>query len=856
VPIRGRDRDLQVLRDAVARSPLVTIWGPIGVGKSRLVDEALEDRADRCSLEAASDREQVLRAVASALGARSLAPSQLEDFALRARARRRGRPLILDGADRAIGALETLLPRWLERQGGPIVITACRALGVPGERAIELEPLEPSAALALFEDETRARGHRADPRIAERIVEMLDRLPLAICWFATRVAIVGDRAALDHLGRHETIASLGSTLDATIEVLDDGAREALFLSSVFERGAGARTLELGLHRAGRDDALPSIDALVRASMVRAVRRPGRPPRITAYRVVLAHVRERAAREGRWQRDIERHADLALRGTDRPMVGDPGDGGAELADERAELEAVRDRLERSDPERALRACIALVPLDADQGSAQGAAIRLRALLEHAPEDPALLGRAHVALALLERRSGRPAAAREHLEIALGIEGAHRFEARLERAAIDRLQSRLDAALEGYEAALGTARALGDPRLESIALGELGRMLQSLGRSRDAIPLHADAIAIARTLGLRHREALERSLHARAMHRSGEVREAIPLHERALAMHLELANPHLAAAERGHLGFCFHELGERDRAEAELRLSIEGLAEVGDVTLEAIERLLLARLLVDRERLEEARLELAIVRRLLRDLDMPRIALTHAFVEGSIALASGRLEDACALWRDALRGGALFEVGFEALLPAYLGVAEAAVGTGDARARIAESEAALGACAEPGLVAALAVLRAAVERTPLPDVPASLLARSHEARRAIGLAASLAPRAVALTIARDGGGAVLPDGRAIDLHARKAPRRLLVALAAARLETPGVAVGRERLIEAGWPDERIRAEAAESRLRTAIWTLRRIGLEPFLLTRDDGYLLDPLVPLRWSERAPEI
>ena len=51
--------------------------------------------------------------------------------------------------------------------------------------------------------------------------------------------------------------------------------------------------------------------------------------------------------------------------------------------------------------------------------------------------------------------------------------------------------------------------------------------------------------------------------------------------------------------------------------------------------------------------------------------------------------------------------------------------------------------------------------------------------------------------------------------------------------------------DELIAAGWPGERIGAEAARKRLRTAIWTLRKMGLEPILLTRDDGYLIDPTV-----------
>ena len=45
--------------------------------------------------------------------------------------------------------------------------------------------------------------------------------------------------------------------------------------------------------------------------------------------------------------------------------------------------------------------------------------------------------------------------------------------------------------------------------------------------------------------------------------------------------------------------------------------------------------------------------------------------------------------------------------------------------------------------------------------------------------------------------------------------------------------------------------MQTEAARKRLRTAIWTLRKIGLEPFLLTRDEGYLLDPYVPFAWLD-----
>jgi hypothetical protein len=39
-----------------------------------------------------------------------------------------------------------------------------------------------------------------------------------------------------------------------------------------------------------------------------------------------------------------------------------------------------------------------------------------------------------------------------------------------------------------------------------------------------------------------------------------------------------------------------------------------------------------------------------------------------------------------------------------------------------------------------------------------------------------------------------------------------------------------------------------EAGQKRVRTAIWTLRKLGLGTHLVTHDDGYLLEPGVVVR--------
>jgi hypothetical protein len=85
--------------------------------------------------------------------------------------------------------------------------------------------------------------------------------------------------------------------------------------------------------------------------------------------------------------------------------------------------------------------------------------------------------------------------------------------------------------------------------------------------------------------------------------------------------------------------------------------------------------------------------------------------------------------------------------------------------------------------------------------------------------------------------------------VDLERNRAARRILMKLSRARVESAGSAVPLSSLIAAGWPGERIRPSAGASRVYTTIRTLRRCGLEAALVTRDDGYLVDPNVEVRF-------
>jgi hypothetical protein len=78
----------------------------------------------------------------------------------------------------------------------------------------------------------------------------------------------------------------------------------------------------------------------------------------------------------------------------------------------------------------------------------------------------------------------------------------------------------------------------------------------------------------------------------------------------------------------------------------------------------------------------------------------------------------------------------------------------------------------------------------------------------------------------------------EGAPTSLERRSALRRIVARLA----ETPRAPVSTAALLDAGWPGERVVHQAGSARVRTAIATLRRLGLRELLVTTGEGYMLD--------------
>jgi hypothetical protein len=101
---------------------------------------------------------------------------------------------------------------------------------------------------------------------------------------------------------------------------------------------------------------------------------------------------------------------------------------------------------------------------------------------------------------------------------------------------------------------------------------------------------------------------------------------------------------------------------------------------------------------------------------------------------------------------------------------------------------------------------------------------------------------------LCLSPDGRSFRFANGDPVDLTRKRALRLVLLRLVAHREAEPGVALSQDEVLAAGWPGQRMDVESGSQRVRTAIWTLRKLGLGTQLVTHDDGYLLEPSVMVR--------
>jgi predicted ATPase len=375
----GRERAIDEVAGLVERPGvrLVTLTGPGGVGKTRLVVAAGERLRDRFGagtvfvpLDSVTDPGVVLAAIGRAAGA-DLAGAGVPTEALAETFGDGAWLLILDNLEQVVGVARDLGELLTRCPQLAILATSRTVLGLRGEREYPVPPLAlPSdlgtasvaqvaawPAVALFVDRARAvhpgfalTEHNA--AAVAGICRRLEGLPLAIELAAARIRLLDPPALLNRLAASLDAVGTGAvdlperqrTLRATVEwsvgLLTSDERSLLEVTTVFADGW---TIPAACQVAGLDEdrALELTEALARHSLV-YLDTTEAGPRTRMLETIRAFVAERLAARPDIGQIGRRHADfyrvLAER-ADRPLRGaDPGEWLDRLGAETANLAA--------------------------------------------------------------------------------------------------------------------------------------------------------------------------------------------------------------------------------------------------------------------------------------------------------------------------------------------------------------------------------------------------------------------------------------------------------------------------------------------------------------------------------------
>ena len=238
---------------------LVTVYGTGGIGKTRLALRYARQWLGEypggawfCDLSQATSVDGIAHAIGKALDVPLGKSEPIRQLGL-AIAGRKSCLVILDNFEQVASHAESTLGSWLEQAPeARFLVTSRELLGIAGESALDLAPLDPDEGARLFRERIGAIGMdkqlgAADEAAIPRLIEMLDRLPLAIELAAARAPLMSAQQMLQRMGerfklltagrgRRDRQATLRATLDWSWDLLSESEQSGLSQLSVFEGG--------------------------------------------------------------------------------------------------------------------------------------------------------------------------------------------------------------------------------------------------------------------------------------------------------------------------------------------------------------------------------------------------------------------------------------------------------------------------------------------------------------------------------------------------------------------------------------------------------------------------------------------
>jgi predicted ATPase/class 3 adenylate cyclase len=291
-PLVGRAADLASLSDLARSHRVVTITGPGGVGKTRVLSELgrllAPEFLDGVAFVAVADVSEpsgFVPALAEALDVKE-AEGRTLDEGIEALVGTRKALLLLDNLEQIVGAAAAEVARLVDSCPGLRVVATSRTpLRIAAEREYQLSPLQTDAAVELFA--ARARVTRPSfelteetSAVVEALCRRLDGLPLALELAAARLRLLTPDALLERLDHALDVLVSGSrdsaerqqTLRATIEwshsLLDEPEQRLFRRLAVFAAGCTLADVDAVCAEAG-ETCLDELESLVEKALVQA-----------------------------------------------------------------------------------------------------------------------------------------------------------------------------------------------------------------------------------------------------------------------------------------------------------------------------------------------------------------------------------------------------------------------------------------------------------------------------------------------------------------------------------------------------------------------------------------------------------
>ena len=834
-PLIGRDADVASIIDAMNPGGLVTILGPPGIGATRVAAAAASQHSGSvlwADAAGAHDDAGLTERLAAALGVSWSGLDEAHQALQAAIAGRPGTWVVIDELSR-MGHFDAI--EALRVAGAAVLVTANAPLRLPGERQVTLQPLSPVDGAALYAETAGRNGVEvdvSDPTISA-LVKALDGLPLAIELAATRARVLPAASMLERLAEHRftLLRTREQSLHAAVELvwqdMHPDEKQALTQAAVF---AGPFTLEAAeaVIQTEESTALLVDDLAARSLLQTHNTDPvafGLPATLREW--VCAHAPpgpDTVLRHRAWSSELARRylqgsapirahvADLVACAEDRTASPDQV-----LITVLALLKAAPPQLPY---DRLFSLATASLPHLSQPGITQvqlaiGALLTRRSRPERAVEHleaarqtcpPELLPRLHLLMAEALLKTSRFTDSQRAAEVALSGDLGVRGRARRILALNLAIQRDLAGAAKLFDQASRELDEGGDPAMaaECRARRLVTDLVSRSGISPDTLQESIRQLGRLATQVEDPHQALR--IQVDVSHRLlllGRFDEASQILETSLAKAVLLGEHLLAARGRHSMGCIAHAIGHLEQAEGLLRESYTALRhsrfgpEVG-------------------------------------------ADLAHLYLE------QDRQLDAHELVSEIEVSGSL---GQRVLIHAVRGITSVMLGHDPGNDLTFANEHAV------PMIAPCVAMTAAIAEVIAGDVGPALeaigrggpLLPDQLARRVTVVCINrFSPESspdLSLRLGHDVSWFQIGSRTPADLRRRAALRAIVRELVDARCADPERRITKERLVEAGWPGERILEDAAASRVYTAIRTLRKMGLEPILLTDDGGYRLDP-------------